>query len=270
MRLRLILEYDGGGTSGWQIQESPVPPFTIQGAAEDALRRLTGQKIRVYGAGRTDAGVHALAQNAHFDAPDDMAGRNWLDGLNALLPPGIRAREVFAVPEDFHARKSALSKTYAYYFWTNGKFAPPRLRDFTWACGELDEGKIIATVPAFLGKHDFSSFRNAGSKVKNAVREIFEMKWESADEGAFFCDGGLARLTVRGDGFLKQMVRNIAGFLVAIGKGKISPDALEEIFAARDRRKLLTVTAPARGLFLARVDYPDKFTCRPPQTRWDK
>lgn len=272
MRVRIILAYDGGGTGGWQIQERPDPPFTFQGALEAALARLTGKRTRVYGAGRTDAGAHALGQNAHFDVDDKYADWDWRARLNALLPENIRALAAYAAPDDFHARKSALGKTYAYYFWLNSDYAPPRSRDFVWACGELAAEKMRACLPHFVGERDFASLQNAGTPVFSTVREIYETKLERLAEDAFFGEKDLLRLTVRGNGFLKQMVRNMAGVLWAAGKGKIGPKEVGDMLAAKDRRALKTATAPARGLFLVSVEYPPgiKFICLPRQKRSGK
>ena len=255
MRLRLLLAYDGTGFSGWQIQEKPLPPPTVQGALEAALARIAGARVRVYGSGRTDAGVHAHGQVAHCDVPD-RPGFDWRHGLNAVLPPAVRVLAAQEAPPDFDARRDAVSKTYVYQFWREGRFVPPGLAPFVWASGPLDEGRMRAALPAFVGERDFASLRNAGSDTPGSVRHVFAASLTAQLPQEFYPPHApLLRLTVTANGFLKQMVRNMAGILAACGRGKLAPEAVPGLLAARRRAAVPAPTAPPQGLALASVDY---------------
>lgn len=265
MRLKLLLAYDGTGFSGWQIQEKPQAPPTVQGALETALARLTGAPVRVFGSGRTDAGVHAHGQVAHCDVPD-RPGFDWRHGLNAVLPPAVRVLAAGEAPPDFDARRDAASKTYIYQFWREPRFVPPALAPFVWACGPLDEAPMRAALPAFVGERDFASLRNAGSETRGSVRRVFAAALEARPPREFYPPHvPLLRLTVTASGFLKQMVRNMAGILAACGRGRLAPEAVPALLAARDRAAVPAATAPARGLALVRVDYgpPGRDTSAP-------
>ena len=257
MRLKLLIAYDGSGYSGWQIQEKPAAPPTIQGEVERALATLYGCKIRVFGSGRTDAGVHAWGQVAHCDIPDAKASSgDWQHRLNALLPRNIRILSAKLVPACFHARKDALSKTYIYQLWPEPHFIPPMLVSHFWHCGPLDQPAMLEALPTLLGEMDFASLRNVGTDVQSSIRKIMALNLEELQPLAFYPPHLPAlRLAVTANGFLKQMVRNIVGLLVACGKGRIKPADIPSILAARDRRSLTSATAPAKGLILAKVDY---------------
>lgn len=257
MRVRLLLAYDGTNYRGWQIQAKPQPPPTIQGAVETALFSICGAHIRAYGAGRTDAGVHAHGQTAHFDGPERLASLDWRHALNALLPSDIRVLEAAIAHTRFHARDDAISKTYVYDFWPHNNFPLPRLRPYVWECGHLDGDAMRAALPRLAGCHDFASFQNVGTEIKDTRRHIFRMELRELAQDEFYPHtGSIWRLIIEGNGFLKQMARNLAGFLVAVGKGVLDASRLDDILAARDRRALPSATAPARGLALARVEYP--------------
>lgn len=253
MRLKITLAYDGSGFAGWQIQERPDPPPTIQGAVEAALLQLTGVRIRVHGAGRTDAGVHALGQVCHCDVPD--LSWQWQKRLNAVLPSQIRVAAAECAAPAFHARKDARAKIYIYDLWPSRIFVPPALAPYLWACGNLDSGAMQSGLQAFCGEYDFASFQNSGTDIKSTVRNITAISLEEQPELAYLPAVRILRLTIRGNGFLKQMVRNIAGFLVAVGKHKVCWNDLESILAQRSRQALPTPTAPANGLSLAKVEY---------------
>ena len=257
MRLRLVLAYLGTAYSGWQIQEKPCPPPTIQGRLEAALHRLTGRQIRIFGSGRTDAGVHAHAQVAHCDVPDTRAGQDWRRCLNALLPDDIRVLGAFPALPDFHARKDACCKTYVYQFWQEHAFIPPALTPFVWSCGPLDVAAMLAALPCLQGEHDFASLQNAGTDIDGTVRRISHLELETMPQQSFYpTHAPLLRLRVTANGFLKQMVRNIAGLVVACGRGKLDAGQIPTILAACDRRALPSPTAPPGGLTLAQVEYP--------------
>lgn len=255
MRLKLLVAYDGTGFSGWQIQEKPQPPPTVQGTLEAALARLTGGFVRVFGSGRTDAGVHAHGQVAHCDVPH-RPGFDWRHGLNAVLPSAVRILSAEVAAPDFDARRDARAKTYVYQFWCERRFVPPQLAAFVWACGPLDAAPMRAALPHFLGERDFASLRNAGSDTRGSVRRIFAASLETLPPREFYPPHApLLRLSVTANGFLKQMVRNMAGLLAACGRGKLAPEAVPALLAAADRAAVNAPTAPPRGLALARVDY---------------
>lgn len=255
MRLRLLLAYDGTGFSGWQIQEKPDPPPTVQGTVEAALARLTGSTVRVFGSGRTDAGVHAHGQVAHCDVPE-RPGFDWRHALNAVLPPAVRVLAAEAGAPGFDARRDALSKTYVYHFWREPRFVPPTLAPFVWACGPLSEAAMRAALPAFVGERDFASLRNAGSDTRGSVRHVFAASLTALPPQEFYPPHEpLLRLSITASGFLKQMVRNMAGILAACGRGKLAPEAVPDLLAVCDRAAVPAATAPPQGLALACVDY---------------
>ena len=245
MRLRLLLAYDGSRYCGWQIQDIPTPPPTVQAAVEAAVGRIAGRPVRVFGSGRTDAGVHAHGQVAHCDVPR-RPGLDWRHALNALLPADVRVLHWQEAAPDFHARISALRKTYVYDFWQEKGFVPPRLAPFVWRSGPLDAGAMRAALPFLLGRHDFASLQNAGTEMESTVRELQAATLTELPPVEFMppylpC----LRLTVTANGFLKQMVRNMAGLLAACGRHKLRPDQIPAILEAADRRAL------------AHVEYPD-------------
>lgn len=256
MRLKLLLAYLGGNFSGWQIQEKPFPPPTIQGELEAALRILAQAPVRVFGSGRTDAGVHAHGQVAHCDVPEAKAGQDWRRSLNALLPPEIRVLAATPARADFHARKDAARKTYVYQFWQEKIFAPPQLAPYVWSCGPLDAQAMRAALPHLVGERDFASLQNAGTDMESTRRHVFAASLTPLPPCEFYPPHApLLRLSVTADGFLKQMVRNMAGLLAACGQGKIKPESIPEMLNARDRRAVPSMTAPAQGLALVSVEY---------------
>jgi len=256
MRLKMVLAYVGSAYSGWQIQEKPSPPPTIQGALEAALRIVTGQHIRVFGSGRTDAGVHAHGQVAHCNVPDDRAEQDWRRCLNALLPADIRILSAGPVHESFHARKDALSKTYVYQFWTEQGFTPPALLPFVWSCGSLNVEVMREALPHLAGKQDFASLQNAGTDMESTVRHISSLELQALPPLPYYPPHApMLALYVTANGFLKQMVRNLAGLLAACGRGRLNAADIPAILAACDRRALPSPTAPAAGLALVNVVY---------------
>lgn len=250
MRLKLTLAYDGSAYHGWQLQAKANPPPTVQGAVETALFTLLRVPVRVFGAGRTDAGVHALGQVCHCDVQD--RAWDWRERLNAVLPADIRVIASEAVSHSFHARKDALAKTYIYQFWLESAYVNPLLRNQVWQVGPLDSALICAGLERFLGEHDFASFRNSGTDTRTTARTINAISLARPTETS---DLPMLRLQISGDGFLKQMVRNIAGFLATIGRRKLAWQDLGPILAARSRTALPSITAPAHGLILASINY---------------
>lgn len=258
MRVKITLAYDGTNYRGWQIQEKPDPPPTIQGAVETALFTLLRTKTRIFGAGRTDSGAHAHGQVAHFDVEERprLKALDWRKALNAVLPYDIRVISAHLASDTFNARNDALFKTYTYQFWTETTFTPPFLRNYAWACGSLDAQAIRMAIPCLIGKHDFASFKNAGTETKSTEREIFDIALRETTQFAFYPPHSpILLLSVTANGFLKQMVRNIAGFLAAVGAGKADAADAAKILSKKDRRALPNATAPAHGLTLAHVSY---------------
>lgn len=252
--IRLLLAYDGSNYCGWQRQRQGEP--TIQGILEERLQIICGHPLTVHGAGRTDAGVHALAMVAHFHtlAPYPLAA--FYKGLNSLLPPDIRILKAEEAAPDFHSRFSALAKIYRYDFFT-GEVMPPAKRLYTAHLpGMFDPAPVREALGQLLGSHDFSSFERSGSRDlsasggRGAIRTLMQASCEPMAE---LSQGWSLRL--KGDGFLRQMVRIIAGTVIAIGQGKRQTGSIPQILAARDR-KAAGQTAPACGLFLEQVLYP--------------
>ncbi len=247
--LKLILTYDGSEFSGWQVQ--PDAP-TVQGVLASAIGRLTGEKVLPQGSGRTDAGVHALAQVATFSTASPMPTANFGKALNDILPPAIRVLEVTEAPPEFHARKSARAKTYRYRMF-RGTICPPFLARYVWHYPfPLDEDAMCAAAPLIVGEHDFTSFaavdpeRNREGEEFCNVRTIFSSCWERQGDEFIY--------TVRGSGFLHHMVRNLVGTFLLIGKGTLALDDIRRILDARDR-SAAGATAPASGLYLVSVEY---------------
>ncbi len=243
--IRLTLSYDGSFYHGWQRQ--PQLP-TLQQAIEETLFRLTGTRIRVYGAGRTDAGVHALAQVAHFTSEAPFTPATWMRGLNALLPGDVAVREVQTVPPSFHARFSACGKIYAYFIY-NGAQRSPFQRYHAWHCWyPLHLPSMRQAAKAMEGEHDFTSFCAADDASARRVVQLRKLTLRK--------QGEQIKIQIEASHFLKQMVRNLVGFLVEIGRGRRSADEIADIFKARDRRRA-GPTAPPQGLFLMAVHYPE-------------
>ncbi|GFM37097.1 tRNA pseudouridine(38-40) synthase TruA [Desulfovibrio psychrotolerans] len=262
-RLKLTIAYVGTNYCGWQIQAfSRRPQPTVQEELERVAERVLGTPVRIFGSGRTDSGVHAEGQVAHFDVPEDKADRDWQRTFNAMLPDDIAVLDVERVASDFHARINATGKIYAYSLWLTRRYTPPRLFPFVWATGPVDVAAMDAAARHLEGTHDFSTFRNVGTEVETCVRTLRSISRSphgplpGADTPDYARVGIPLQLTwyFEADGFLKQMVRNLMGTLVACGTGKLSPDAVPSLLAACDRAQA-PATAPAQGLSLARVLY---------------
>jgi len=244
--LKLTLQYDGTNYVGWQRQASGT---SIQGLLEDAFEPIAGTHVTVHGAGRTDAGVHALAQVASASFPGAHESSVLARALNAVLPTDVRVLSVEDMPADFHARFSAVGKTYEYRI-VNAPMVSPFLVRYVWHVpNQLDINAMTSAAAHLVGAHDFSAFQGAGSDVVSSERTIHTIDW--ADGHGH--DLPLV-IRLRGDGFLRHMVRNIVGTLVDIGAGRWEPERMTEILASRDRSQAGT-TAPAHGLFLVRVEY---------------
>jgi tRNA pseudouridine38-40 synthase len=242
--LKLTLEYDGARYHGWQRQKNA---FTIQEALETALARLTGEAIRVIGSGRTDAGVHAFAQVANFHTASRLPLSAFINGLNSLLPRDIAVLEAAEADKDFHARKSAREKSYAYHI-LNRPLPSPLQRQYTWWIAQpLNLEAMQAAAQALIGEHDFSAFQASGSGIKNPERIVTRAQWvRQLRELLIF--------TITASGFLRGMVRSLVGTMVEIGKGKRPAGDLAELLQSGERRRT-GPTAPPQGLFLVEVLY---------------
>jgi tRNA pseudouridine38-40 synthase len=242
--IKLTIEYDGKSYLGWQVQ--PKGP-TVQGTIEEQLRRLTRETVHLISSGRTDAGVHAIGQVAHFKTQHLMDCPTLQRALNSLLPADIMIWEVEEVDQDFHARKDCKSKVYKYRV-LNRNVRSVFLRESAWHISQpLDLGEMKKAAQRLIGEHDFSSFRSVGTPTRTAVRKVIRAEWKRDREG-------LLTFEIEANGFLKQMVRAIVGTLVEVGKKKITPEDFGQILESRDRTKA-GPTAPAHGLFLKEVKY---------------
>ena len=241
--IKLIIEYDGTGYHGWQVQPNVR---TIQGVMEGKLAQITGERVRLTASSRTDAGVHALGQVANFKTHSSLDARSFLKALNSLLPEDIRIKEVEEIDESFHARFSAVGKIYEYRIF-NGELTSPFCRHFSWFVpGKLDLTRMREAAMKLVGRHDFSSFCSAGSMHKTTAREIYGIQVGRRR--------GFVVIRIEANAFLKQMVRNIVGTLVEVGRRKLTPSEFGAILEARDRRKA-GIAAPAKGLFLVKIHY---------------
>lgn len=263
-RFRLTLAYDGTAFEGFQLQAGERVARTVQGELEAALARLHGgTDIRIEGAGRTDAGVHALGQVASCDLPRAWDERALLRALNAVLPADLRAMAAVPAAPDFHARRDARSKCYRYEIDRAPVQLPQRRRHALHVPVPLDLPAMHAAALLFVGRRDFASLRSAGSDAKTTVRTLTRSQLaEVTTEGG----PGLV-YEVEGDGFLRKMVRSIVGGLLAVGRGALTPAVLERELDARDRRRW-PPPAPAHGLTLVRIDYESAVLhCLPEESR---
>jgi tRNA pseudouridine38-40 synthase len=245
--LKLILAYDGSEFCGWQVQPGEA---SVQGTLASAIGRITSEKVLPQGSGRTDAGVHALAQVTTFQTESVIPAANLVVALNDTLPASIRVLEASEAPSDFHARKSAKAKTYRYRMYREA-ICPPFLARYIWHYPyPLDFNAMAAAARLIEGEHDFTSFAavdpERGAAEHPNVRVILSSRWRrDADEFIY---------EVRGNGFLHHMVRNLVGTFLLVGKGTLKPGDIIGILEARNR-SVAGATAPACGLYLASVEY---------------
>ena len=243
--LKTTVAYEGSDFAGWQVQPGQR---TIQGEIETALAELEGAPVKVHGSGRTDAGVHALGQVCSFKLVNPLPLENLPRALNHRLPPAIRVLAVEEVPAEFHARYSATAKTYEYRIAREEICSPFERRTVYHLPYPLDEEAMAAAAPRFEGERDFRSLASVDPKraMDSAVRTVFSSQLERAP--------GRLVYRVRGSGFLYNMVRNIVGTLIEVGRGNFTCDDVDRILEARDR-SAAGATAPAVGLFLVSVEY---------------
>ena len=242
--LKITLAYDGTEFCGWQIQ--PGQP-TIQGLLETVLTAIEGTAVKVYGSGRTDAGVHALAQVASCHLANPIPPENLRKAMNRLLPQAVRVLRVEEAAADFHARYSARAKTYEYRIWRE-EICPPPLSRYVFPFPyPLDEDRMKQAAPRLCGTRDFRSLAaNSGAPTESTVRTVFSSTLDR--------EGGQLNIRMRGSGFLHHMVRNAVGTLLEVGRGNLAPGDIDRLLEARDR-SAAGPTAPARGLFLVQVEY---------------
>lgn len=242
--IRLKIAYDGTGFAGWQTQ--PGLP-TIQESIEIAIEKMTGQRPKLIGSGRTDAGVHAHAQVATFYTTARYSPDKFQNAINAFLPPEIRVINADEVPVTFHPTLDVISKRYRYRIDNCRTADPLKLRHCHHIPTPLDDDKMRRGASFLVGRHDFAAFQTVGSERLSTVRTIFACDvFRHADE---------VHIEVEADGFLYNMVRTIAGTLILVGSGKWSPERVAEILASADR-KIAGPTAPAKGLAMLWVRYP--------------
>ena len=243
MRYAMVVEYDGTAYAGWQRQKNAV---SIQQKIEEAMEIVLGKKTVIVGSGRTDSGVHALGQVAHFDSEKELNTRSTMYSINSLLPSDVKLQKLFKVEQDFHAQYSAKRKTYLYRAYVSESASPLKDKYYARVLPDVDFDKMVREASKLVGKHDFKAFCSTGSSINSTEREIyaFELKKEG-DEIIF---------EITGNGFLYNMVRIIVGTLFFIGKGKLEEGTIEKMLQS-GQRKLGGKTFPACGLTLKQVEY---------------
>ena len=243
-RVAVGLEYDGTAFSGWQYQPHAR---TVQGELQTALARVAAHPVLLTAAGRTDAGVHAFAQVAHFETSVERTERAWVYGANSEAAADVRVLWARPVADDFHARYSALSRTYRYLILDTPLRPSLDRNRVCWSRRPLDAVAMHAAAQVFAGEHDFAAFRASECQSKSTVRRVLAIN--------VVRETGLVAVSVRANAFLHHMVRNLAGALIAVGTGDRNEDWLREVLASRDRTRA-GVTAPAQGLYFTAVEYP--------------
>lgn len=247
MRYAIGIEYDGSAFLGWQIQRQEP---TVQGVLEKALAHVADHEVRITACGRTDSGVHALCQVAHFDSPSERSERSWVLGLNSHLPNGVSVLWVRPVDGDFHARFSAFARSYRYCILN--RWIRPALDHHrsSWVRRPLDDCAMHSAAQHLLGEHDFSSFRAANCQATHPVREIHAIGVERKGEQVM--------LDVTANAFLYHMVRNIAGSLIRVGTGEAPSGWVKELLEQRDRKKAAP-TAQPDGLYFLGARFPEHY-----------
>lgn len=240
--IKLILEYDGTGFSGWQVQPTKR---TVQGVVEEALSTILQQPVPVTGAGRTDAGVHALGQTAHTQVPENCSCKSLLKSMNGLLKPDVVIRDICEVNKQFHARYDAVRRTYEYRMVT--KPAAVGRQYSLYIHEHLNHEQVINAANQFVGEHDFSAFASDSDMYENSRCHVYESNWHPVDETIVY--------TISANRFLRKMVRTIVGTLIDVGKGRLHTGDIAQILESGDRRNAGN-TVPPHGLFLISVSYP--------------
>ncbi len=252
MRYAAGIEYCGTAFHGWEIQQPEIR--TVQGEVEQALSRVANHFVRITTAGRTDTGVHASAQVVHFESTADRSERSWVYGANANLPSDVAVTWVRPVSDEFHARFSALSRSYRYVIFNRPVRSALSVGQRTWVYRPLDEERMQQGADYLVGEHDFSSYRAVACQAHSPVRTVHRLEVTRHGEEVW--------LGVTANAFLHHMVRNIAGVLISIGSGLQGPEWAQEVLELRDRTQG-GITAPPDGLTLVGVEYPETFGIPP-------
>lgn len=266
-RVRLLLSYDGSNFCGWQSQLVHKNMSSVQTTLEKALTKIYKEPIHCVASGRTDAGVHALAQNVHFTVTQDPQRVPLLLALRTLLPPTISVKKAWLVPPEFSANTSAFAKTYRYYLWTDDSPSAIHWRFTCWYPHQLSVFQLQKYADKLIGWHDFKSFQSMGGRPpKTTVRRIYRARWTQPQKNLFVFE-------ITGSGFLRQMIRNLVATQLKLYQKQAPANELVRILAAKDRSLIGKPAAP-NGLFLARVHYPrsllmasQAFALRPPSRR---
>ena len=251
--VKLVIEFDGTGYSGWMRQGKKPGISTVQSVLEDAVEKLTGERVTIIGCSRTDAGVHALNYVANYSTESTIPSENLYRALNPLLPPDIKVKSSETAADHFHAVYSAKNKTYRYFFYF-GETYRPLLQNRAWNAARKQplpaEELLLRANEAcryFIGTHDFTAFKASGGLAKTTVRTILSARVSAFPENLFY-------LEICGDGFLYNMVRIIAGTVVGVIEGRFEPRQIEEMLLLRERKRA-GMTAPPHGLYLYKVSY---------------
>jgi len=248
LRIALGIEYDGAGFCGWQIQQPGLR--TVQGVLEEALSQVANSRVRVHCAGRTDTGVHGVGQVVHFDTEAQRKPRSWILGTNSNLPFDVNVTWAIPANEHFHARFSAVSRTYRYVILNRSSRSSLHRNRAVWTHRPLDASRMHEAAQQLVGTHDFSSYRALGCQAHSPVRTINYLDVRR--------QGDQIIIEVGAQSFLHHMVRNLAGVLMAIGRGDQEVIWAYEVLQRRDRTQG-GVTAPPEGLYLMHVGYPESF-----------
>ena len=255
MKIALGVEYDGNRFHGWQVQQEGVR--TVQLCLEQAVAKVANHDVRLFCAGRTDAGVHAVGQVAHFETDAFRTERQWLLGINVNLPDDVSINWVKFVDDDFHARFSAMSRSYRYFIWNRPTRSALLTGKVNWTHYDLDHEVMHQAAQDLLGTHDFSSYRALQCQAKSPIKTLHKLDVER--------NGDMIVLRLHANAFLHHMVRNIAGVLIAIGRHERPVNWAAEVLSYRDRT-LGGVTAAPEGLYFESVEYPEEFMI--PQTQF--
>ena len=242
--IKLIIQYDGADFSGWQIQPGKR---TVQGVIQETLRKVLCEEINLLGCSRTDAGVHALGQVAHFKTDHLISLEKLHQALKRLMPADIAILKVSEEKKEFHSQRSAKRKTYRYWI-LNSPMGDPHLRRTSWHIPlPLNISAMKKAAKPLVGTHDFMAFRASDASTKTSVRTIYKITFGKQNKGLFYID-------FTGNGFLKNMIRNIMGTLVDVGRGRETPENVKNILQSCDRKRA-GMKVPAQGLFLMKIFY---------------
>lgn len=248
VKLALGLEYDGSGFYGWQVQSAVR---TVQACVEEALSKVASHPVTVCCAGRTDTGVHARGQVIHIETHSHRETRAWVLGTNVNLPRDISILWAQPVENDFHARFSAIGRSYRYLILNRPTRPGLLCPQLTWECRHLDENRMQEAVNYLVGEHDFSAYRAQGCQAKDPVRTIYRLNVTRK--------GSIIVIEIEANAFLYHMVRNIVGVLMAIGRGEASPSWAKDVLDG-GKRTHGGITAPAKGLYLTGIRYPARYS----------